>query len=149
MTGPNLPADVLLRLEQMESDIRNLYRQRNGEVGERGITEIPFSLAGKVLVSTSPPYYCSPAATVRRWTASLATAGTVATTVRLYKNNVIVATITLNAGVKFVRQVVDVNYSADSDEMRVGVTATGGGASDLTVQVRMTVGREWSMSPAR
>lgn len=95
----------------------------------------PFSLPGVPFVSTSGRWYPESTITVVRLFASLAVAGSTATTVALYRNGVSVATVTLGAGDLAEGVALSSTFTGpETDWMQVGVTAVGAGASDLTVQ---------------
>lgn len=105
-----------------------------GAVGGGGIP--PFSLPGVPYVSTSGRWYPESTVTITRLFASLAVAGSTATTVALHRNGVSVATVTIAIGA-LTGGVVTLSSTftgPETDYMQVAVTSPGTGASDLTVQ---------------
>lgn len=150
MSGPNFPPDINRRLEQIEADIQNLYRMRDSAEDPRDNQEIVFTLAGKLTASTSPRFYFSPAGVVRTVSVSVATPGTGLLRVEMLRNDVVIATLDLPAGmtrtrVSFAdRGVAPPTFSSDADHLRFRLTATGG-ATDLTIQARYTTNRPWKI----
>lgn len=99
---------------------------------------IPFSYAGALAVSTSPPWVPLRDRTVFGCRALLGTAGTSNTVVTVYVNGGSVGSVTLGSGATNVGgSLTATALAADTDVVTVGVTTTGAGAKDLTVLVRV------------
>lgn len=121
--------DIWLRLDALE---RRLFRRRDS-----GITnEVVFNLAGPIEESTSGRWYLRESARLRHVVVSLATAGTTTSTVVVYKNDVVLLTIDLEAGVQLRKALSVTVFAADDDHVRVGLTDAAVDAEDLTVQLR-------------
>lgn len=110
----------------------------NGQVW----VDVPFNIHGPLVDATtdvkSPPHYLpGVGGTLDQVIASLATAGTSTTTVRIFKNGVQLATtISLASGVD--KTIVDFDdwFDGDEDSIQVDLSAIGTGAVGLNVQLR-------------
>lgn len=136
LTPPDIRAtirDILKRLDLLERRLARL-------VSFRLVVDVPFTLAGGVVVSASPSYYFAvPGAQVFEVAVSLGLAGTTSTTVTIMKNGNVIATITLTAGQTFKLTKVVSDFTGNQDRLTVAVTAAGDGAGNLDVQVRAKV----------
>lgn len=97
----------------------------------------PFVLDGSLYISTSPRWYPEQTVGVDRLFASLVTAGSTSTVVRVRKNGSVIGTLTLTAsdlaeGVGFTATTFT---GPETDYMTVEVQTVGAGAAGLTVQV--------------
>lgn len=98
--------------------------------------ELPFVQSGTVFVAQSPPWIRRKSGRLTDFVVLLGTAGATATVVELWKNDIVVASVTLGPGVNQLHSHVSTTASPNTDRFIVAVTQAGAGAADLTVATR-------------
>ena len=120
-------------------DIRRRIRTRAVPKNGVEIIEKEFTPSGSAVAVTprGRRYYPWATVTLYEVLVSLDTAGTSTTTVKIYINGGLWATINLAAGDNLALVAMDNILQANIDYLQVEVSAAGAGAKDLTVQARM------------
>ncbi len=99
--------------------------------------EVEFSLPGTISVKTSGRHYPRASTRLREAFASLDVPGVTATVVGIYRNAVLLDSLTLAANSDLpVVLPFSALYGKDQDYIQVGVITAGAGATALTVQCR-------------
>lgn len=136
MTPAVQPNTLTRALEALSRRIYDLER-RLGAGGRTYVPhEVPFSFPGPLDEVVSPPWMSRYGGYMTGVIVLLKTAGTTATVIDVYVNDVSVATVTLNADGHATRLGTNVLVSHDSDLVTVGTTTAGDDAEDLDVILR-------------
>jgi hypothetical protein len=122
--------------ESLWREIRKLWASVNDRTSGL-IEDIPFTIAGKIYMTTSARYYPRKSCVLQRVLMSLDVPGTTTSTATIYKNEDPVGTISLGSGSDKTQTSLAVHYQADTDYLRVAVTTTGAAAGGLDVQCRI------------
>jgi len=133
-----LPPELEREVSKLKKRVSDLERVL-GEVLAGGRDHgLPFTIAGPVYISESPPWtprFATRAVEVIALLGAPAEVGT--TTIEVRKNgNPIGAGLALGVGETVKRFTISSPFGADEDLLTVGVTAAGTGAEDLDVIVR-------------
>jgi hypothetical protein len=134
-------------LEGHNDRIGNLERTINSQTpGQRPrVTphDVPFSYSGPLSPSLSPRWYPRFSERLTAVFFSLETAGSTATTLKVYQSGVALtptgtgsATITIPAATHTLKSYFDIVFSADADYFQVEIVTVGTGAEDLDAQAR-------------
>lgn len=132
LTPPTLPSDV----SSLKKRVTDLERKLNNASGLNPYLGVPFSLAGTIFVSESPPWSSPVKLRISSLAVLLGTAGSSTTTVALKINGSTVATVNVAAGEKSRKLTISQQLAPDQDVVSVACTASGNGAKDLDVIVR-------------
>lgn len=138
LNGPNIKQSQ----DGIDGRVKDLERQIRRRAVERPADAPPleavFSHPGTPTTAASARWYPPRTATLTEVIVSLATAGTSSTVVTVYIDGGSQGTVTLASGVHAATAEFDDVLQADTDYLTVAATTVGTGASDLTVQARLT-----------
>lgn len=128
--APSTPANISQLKKRVTALERYTDRSRGGE-----LDEVLFTFPDTLYVAASPPYRYRLGGIVTSIVALLGTAGTTTTTVKVYRNGIIITTLTMAAGITSTSVNIAEAFGAGFDLLTVGITGAGAGAADLTVLV--------------
>lgn len=115
-----------------------LVEQGGRQMRHRHLRSIPFSYAGVLTLSTSPPWTPHEDCALIEVRALLNTTGTSNTVVTVYVNGTSVGTVTLGSGVANNAATLSTSLTANTDVVTVGITTVGTGSpANLTALLRV------------
>lgn len=129
-----LPDERRTRNEMLERI--DLLERRLLRLLERWQDEVDFSLPGSIYIVGSGRHYPRISTRLRDVLVSLEPPGTGATVVGIYRNGLLLDTVTMEAGMEQQRLALTATFNQDADYATVGVITAGDGAENLVVQLR-------------
>ena len=149
MAANQLPPHVAAELSKLKGRVTDLERSRRTTSAPSPTPEPEsvFSLPGPLyLAGPSAPLTDPGARRIVQLVASLATAGSTATTIDVHVNGTAVESLSIPAGERTNRITVDRLLGPD-DQVAVAVSLAGVAAADLAVQIRFRPGAGQPVDP--
>ena len=132
MAVDNVPPSVQRELSTLKQRVLNLERMLNDlRVAYR--PEIVFSQSGPLALGSSPMWTRRESGLLVEVVALLRVPGSTDTSIDVFRNDTVMLTATIPAGLQMVRVSTQVAYGADQDNLHDEVTVVGAGAADLTM----------------
>lgn len=137
MTRGLTPPSVTGDLSSLKKRVTDLERKLDAFGKTRPYLGTPFSLAGAIYVSESPPWTTPVKLTIVEIVGLLGTAGSTTTTVALKVNGTTIVSLNIAAGEQLRKLTTSKILAPDQDVVTIACTAAGEGAEDLDVIVRV------------
>lgn len=137
MTRGLTPPSVIDEISALKKRVTDLERKLDAAARSRPYLGEPFSLAGPIYTSESPPWKVPVDVRISALVVLLGTPGTTTTTVALNINGTQTISTSLAAGEVSTTLGTSILVSADLDTVTISCTAAGDGAEDLVAILRI------------